>query len=174
MTEIAAGNGIYLRFFSEGDLDRVLAWHNDPELYRTLAGHFRRVSREVEEEWLRHRMTAADEVNMAICLSASDEHIGNVYLRNVNRLDRNAELHIFIARPDHRGLGYGGAAVKLITRHAFENMGLTRVYLQVLASNSAAIKTYEKCGFAVEGTLRKHVFKNGVFEDMVVMGLCRE
>ena len=35
----------------------------------TLGGHFRYVSREAETEWLRHRLEARDEVNLAICLS---------------------------------------------------------------------------------------------------------
>lgn len=119
-------------------------------------------------------MEANDEVNLAICLSDPTEHIGNIYLRNLNWLDRNAELHTFVASPTHRGKGYGSAAVALIISHGFDDLGLVRIYLHVLAKNAAAIRTYEKCGFAVEGRLRKHVFKDGAFEDMLVMGKCRE
>jgi len=165
---------VYLRALALADLDRVLAWHNDPELYSTLGGHFRYVSREAEAEWFRRRLEARNEANLAICLRDRDEHIGNIYLRNIDFLDRNAELHAFIAKPEHRGKGYGSAAVRLLAKHAFENLGLMRIYLHVLASNSAAIKTYEKCGFVQEGRLRRHVFKAGVFEDVLVMGLCRE
>ena len=165
---------VYLRALAEDDLDRILAWHNDPELYATLGGHFRHVNREAEKNWLRRRLESADEVNLAICLLDPPEHIGNVYLRNVSWVHRNAELHIFIARPEHRGQGYGSAAIRLITRHAFEDLGLARLYLYTLASNSAAISSYQKCGFVAEGRLRRHAFKKGIFEDMIVMGLCRE
>ena len=75
---------VYLRPLAQDDLDRVLKWHNDPELYSTLGGHFRYVSREAETEWLRRRLEARDEVNLAICLSAPPNHIGNIYLRNIN------------------------------------------------------------------------------------------
>jgi len=165
---------VYLRALSEDDLDRVLGWHNDPELYVTLGGHFRHVSRETERNWLRHRVEAPDEVNLAICLLDPAQHIGNIYLRNVNWVHRNAELHIFIARQENRGKGYGSAAIRLIIKHAFEDLGLLRLYLYTLASNSAAISSYQKCGFVVEGRLRQHTFKRGTFEDMIVMGLCRE
>jgi RimJ/RimL family protein N-acetyltransferase len=165
---------ILLRALSESDLDRVLSWHNDPDLYATLGGRFRHVNREAELNWLRQRITASDEVNLAICLAGSLEHIGNIYLRNIDLVHRNAELHIFIAHPEHRGKGYGANAIGLLLKHAFEDLGLVRVYLHTLASNSAAIKSYEKCGFVIEGKLRKHAFKNGAFEDMIVMGLCRE
>jgi diamine N-acetyltransferase len=171
---VAAGQAVYLRALSQDDLDRVLAWHNDLELYSTLAGHFRYVSRDTEAEWLRRRLTAQDEVNLAICLTKSDEHIGNIYLRNIDWVCRNAELHIFLADKKHRGKGYGSEAVRLLTKHAFEDLGLVRVYLYTLASNAGAIKSYEKCGFITEGRLRRHALKNGALEDMIVMGLCRE
>jgi diamine N-acetyltransferase len=163
---------VYLRALTTDDLDRLLRWHNDPELYASLGGHFRHVSREAEADWLRQRLEARDEVNLAVCLSQPPEHIGNVYLRNINWLDRNAELHTFIGRLEHRGKGYGSAAVRLIIQHAFEDLGLMRIYLHVLASNSAAIAAYEKCGFVNEGRLRRHAFKKGIFEDMLVMGMC--
>ena len=167
-------DGLYIRPLTPNDLDRLLRWHNDPELYSTLAGHFRPVTREAETEWLRDRLEARDEVNLAICLSEPAEHIGNIYLRKINWVDRNAELHVFIASAEHRGKGYGSTAVRLIIKHAFDDLALRRVYLQVLASNSAAIVAYERCGFVTEGRLRRHIFKNGVFEDMLVMGLCCE
>jgi len=165
---------VYLRALSQDDLDRVLQWHNDPELYASLGGHFRYVSREAEAEWMRRRVQAPDEVNLAICLSDPAEHIGNIYLRNIDWVARNAELHIFIASPAHRGKGHGASAVALMVKHAFEDLSLMRLYLQTLASNSAAIKSYEKCGFVTEGRLRRHAFKSGKFEDMLFMGLCRE
>jgi RimJ/RimL family protein N-acetyltransferase len=165
---------VYLRALAQDDLDRVLKWHNDAELYSTLGGHFRYVSREAETEWLRRRLEARDEVNLAICLSEPPDHIGNIYLRNINWVNRNAELHTFIAQREHRGKGYGSTAVRLIAKHAFEDLGLMRIYLYVLANNSAAIAAYQKCGFATEGRLRRHALKAGVFEDMLVMGLCRE
>ncbi len=167
-------NEVFLRPLTQGDLERVLKWHNDPGLYSTLGGHFRYVSREVETEWLRQRLGARDEVNLAICLYEPPEHIGNIYLRSINWVDRNAELHTFIAQAEHRCKGYGSTAVRLITKHAFEDLGLMRIYLQVLANNSAAITAYEKCGFKTEGRLRRHALKAGVFEDMLVMGLCHE
>lgn len=52
-----------------------------------------------------------------------------------------------------------------------KKLGLNRIDLNVLKSNSAAIGLYEKCGFIVEGLLRKSVFKNGEYHDQLVMSL---
>jgi|SRR5580700_2233976 diamine N-acetyltransferase len=165
---------VHLRALTTDDLDRLLRWHNNYELYSTLGGHFRYVGPEAEADWLRRRLEARDEVNLAVCLSEPPEHIGNVYLRNIDWVHRNAELHIFLAEEKHRGKGYGSAAIRLLIKHAFEDLGLVRIYLYTLASNIYAVKSYERCGFSLEGRLKRHAFKNGVFEDILVMGLCRD
>jgi UDP-4-amino-4,6-dideoxy-N-acetyl-beta-L-altrosamine N-acetyltransferase len=163
---------VYLRVLELGDLDRTYKWHNDPELYRTM-GVFHYVSRATDEEWLRKKQAfSTSEVNLAICLSSNSQHIGDIYLRNIDWIARHAELHVFIAEPDQRSKGYGQAAVRLLIKHAFQNLGLQRLHLLVLEDNKPAIKVYEKCGFVVEGRLRRHVFKNGKFKDVLFMGLC--
>jgi RimJ/RimL family protein N-acetyltransferase len=170
----ATGKTVHLRALALDDFDRVLKWHNDPELYSTLGGHFRHVSADSEKEWLRRRIEARDEVNLAICTAETGEHIGNIYLRDIDWINRHGELHAFIAAPEHRGKGYGKAAVQKLIKHAFEDLGLMRLYLHVLASNAAAVATYTRCGFVVEGRLQRHVLKKGGFEDMLIMGLCRD
>jgi diamine N-acetyltransferase len=163
---------VYLRSLEVGDLDRTYQWHNNHELYKTM-GVFHYVSRATEEDWLRKKAAFSnDEVDLAICLTDTSQHIGNIYLRNIDWIARNAELRIFIGESDQRSQGYGQAAVRLLVKHAFEDLGLLRLYLTVIDGNEAARTAYEKCGFVVEGKFRKHFFNEGRFKDCWVMGLC--
>ena len=108
---------IYLRALEHNDLDRTYKWHNDHELYRTM-GVFHYASRATDEEWLRKKQMFSDEeVNLAICLTENSQHIGNIYLRNIDWIARNAELRIFIGASDYRTKGYGQAAIRLLIRH---------------------------------------------------------
>jgi len=162
----------YLRALDFSDLERVFAWHNDPTLYDHLGGNFRWVSHATEEEWLRRRCAySANETNLAICISETQEHIGNIYLRDIDWVARHAELHIFIGATTHRGHGYGASALRQVLAHGFVDMGLQRIFLYVLASNQPAIHLYAKCGFQEEGRLRQHAFKKGRHEDLLVMGI---
>ena len=86
---------------------------------------------------------------------------------------RHGEVHLFLGDRPNRSKGYGSSALRQLVRLAFATLGLQRLYLYVLADNAAAIRTYAKCGFAVEGRLRRQAFKQGRFKDMLVMGLCR-
>jgi len=164
---------VHLRALDINDLECTLRWHNDIDLYKTLIGSFHYVSRETEEEWLRKKLAYSPyEVNLAICLESNAEHIGNIYLRNIDWVSRHGELHILIGSPEHRSKGFGQEAVRLLTHYAFNEIGLLRLHLLVLADHQAAIHVYEKCGFVIEGRLRKHVFKGGGFKDALFMGLC--
>jgi len=165
---------VYLRALEIGDLDRTHKWHNDPELYRTM-GIFHYVSRATDEEWLRKRQAfSTSELNLAICLTSDSQHIGNIYLRNIDWIARNAELRIFIGDQEQRSKGLGQAAIRLLIKHAFQDLGLMRLYLFVLEDNEPAIRAYEKCGFVIEGNLRKHFFNEGRLKNYLVMGLCAD
>ena len=113
-------------------------------------------------------------MNLAICLTSTSQHIGNIYLRRIDWIARHAKLDIFLGDSNQRSKGYGQAAVRLLIKHAFEDLGLVRVWLTVLESNEGATRAYEKCGFVLEGKLRKHFFSGGRFIDLLMMGLCAD
>jgi RimJ/RimL family protein N-acetyltransferase len=164
---------IYLRALETSDLDRTWKWHNDPGLYELLVSPFRYVSRAAEEEWLRQKAAYSQtEIQLAICLKRGDQHIGNVHLTNIDWVARHACVGIFLGAAEHRSKGYGRQALRLLLRHAFQDLGLQRVYLTVLADNRRAIRAYEKCGLVVEGRLRRHAYKQGQFKDLLFMSIC--
>jgi ribosomal protein S18 acetylase RimI-like enzyme len=70
----------------------------------------------------------------------------------------------------HRGAGIGSALLAEALRRAREN-GLTRVELEVFASNRAAIGLYRKYGFRMEGKKIGARILDGGPEDLAVMGL---
>lgn len=164
---------VFLRSLETSDLERTYQWHNDRTLYQHLENVFRHVSRKTEEEWLDRKSNYdPQEISLAICIKENSEHIGNIYLRNIDWIARRANLHIFIGNTEQRGKGFGLSAIRQVLRYAFCDIGLNRIMLEVLFDNSTAIHVYKKCGFLLEGTLRKHVFKDGAFKDVVIMGIC--
>ena len=166
---------VFLRPLEETDLERTHHWHNDAGLYATLCDSFRPVSKTAELEWLRDKTKySLKEINLAICLLPKGEHIGNIYLREINWIARRAVLHIFIGNFTGRLKGFGQQAIRKLLSHAFCELNLNRIFLEVLADNTSAIKTFEKCGFKTEGRLRSHAFKDGGYKDILVMGLCSE
>jgi len=116
----------------------------------------------------------SSDVKLAICLCEGHKHIGNVYLTGINYINRTAESHILIGNKACWGQGYGREALTQILLFGFNEKGLNRIEARINADNLASLRMHEKCGYVREGLLRKAVFKNGVFKDVIVMSIFKE
>ncbi|MDF2981232.1 MAG: family acetyltransferase [Devosia sp.] len=97
--------------------------------------------------------------------------LGSVRLDRVDLVDKRASLAIGLLRLEDQGRGLGTEAVRRVLEYGFDELGLHRVSLRVLAGNIRAIRCYEKCGFQVEGRERETVFLDGAWRDDLIMGL---
>lgn len=98
--------------------------------------------------------------------------VGGASLFGLDSLARHAEAGINLA-PSARGRGIGTAAIVQLVDFGFERLNLRRIHLQAIASNTAAIRAYEKAGFTIEGRQRQHAWVRGGYEDIVRMGILR-
>lgn len=55
--------------------------------------------------------------------------------------------------------------------HAFDEMGLHRVFAWTIDDNEASQELLRRLGFTHEGTYREHVFSGGEYRDTVHYGL---
>ena len=141
-----------------------------------LGAPFRYISEEIDMEWYNQYLrTRTNSVRCAIVKTGDEEKIlGLISLLSINNINRSAELHIMIGSEKDRGKGLGFFAVKEILNHAFNNLNLQRIELAVLKSNYPAQKLYNKVGFVQEGVKRKAVYKNGKYEDLLIMSILKE
>lgn len=99
--------------------------------------------------------------------------IGSIGLHTKRRQAGSTSLGIAIYHPDYLGKGYGREAIGLLLDWAFRIQNWRRVWLQALATNERAIRSYRACGFVHEGLMREDAFYNGQYVDVVVMGMLR-
>ena len=66
---------------------------------------------------------------------------------------------------EHGGRGYMTEAVKAVVEYGFETLKLHRIEANIMPRNAASIAVVTKCGFEYEGTARKYLKINGVWED---------
>ena len=171
------GNLVRLRAIEMEDLDRYLAWVNDEEVVQYIATSAPHpVSRAQEEEWLRRAMThtVPPEITYAIETLDDGRHIGSVSLHGVGGSERKASLGVLIGDKTCWSRGFGTDAITVMLRHAFEELNLNRVSLEVHDFNARAIACYRKCGFVEEGRLRQDRYRHGEYGDTLIMGVLRE
>lgn len=125
--------------------------------------------------WVVHRMSWWDSgrgVTLAVTLpDEPDMLLGTVSLRCYVR-DRRAELGYWLAAPAW-GHGFATEAARAALGFGFRELGLARIYAQVLAGNRASIGVLEKIGMINEGVKRQHVSKGRRLHDVVIYGMLR-
>jgi RimJ/RimL family protein N-acetyltransferase len=109
---------------------------------------------------------------VAFVVDVDGAAVGSASLFEFDSFAHHAEAGISLV-PEARGRGVGTAAVLLLIEFGFVRLNLRRIHLQAIASNTAALRSYEKAGFVVEGRLREHAWVRGAYEDIVLMGILR-
>ncbi len=144
------------------DLAVELAGGGDPPMPQPLP----MLEAEYEESW-----SKGGRDNGGFVIEVDNECIGGCALFSFDHVARNCELGITIGNKDYWGRGYGREAVRLLVHYAFQFRNLHKVHLQVHAKNERAIKAYQAVGFVEEGRLRQHVWSDGDYDDLVLMGI---
>lgn len=80
-----------------------------------------------------------------------------------------AEFGYWLAR-SYRGKGIMTQVIRVFASHAFQELGLHRLYATPFVPNLASQRALEKAGFQREGLLRHHWRKDGVYLDAFIYG----
>ena len=99
-----------------------------------------------------------------------EQVVGMCCFWGIDLHNRRAHLGIGLAE-EHRGKGIGTDATRVMLHYAFVDRGLHRVQLEVLATNAAAIRSYQKAGFREDGRMRESAWVRGEFVDEVYMSV---
>lgn len=164
---------VYLRAFEPDDYKTTIKWRKDDKIWDMLGGTKYFVSEAYEKQWIENTIFNSKDVKLAICLVENEKHIGNVYMTNINEINRSCVSHVLIGEKEYWGNGYAREALLLAIDYMFNERNMHRIQANVLTSNIASLKMHEKCGYKLEGTLREVVYKNGKYQDQWVLGLVK-
>ena len=166
-----AGSRLYLSpiIINDDDTEKYLKWMNEEDVAKDFSQYNRVVSSKNDLKWLYE--PPSDMQRYAMVLIERDVLIGSISIHNIDHLNRNAFIGIFIGDEECRGKGYGAEAIRLILEYGFKTLNLHNIMLTVHADNCAAIACYKKVGFREEGRLREWVYKNGNYIDKIYMGI---
>lgn len=161
------GKRIYFSPIHTDDAETYIKWMNDETVAKDFGQYSSVVSSQNDLKWLFE--PPADMQRYAIVLIDGDVMIGSISIHNIDHLNRNAFLGIFIGEKEYRSKGYGTEALRLILEYGFKTLNLHTIMLTVHADNNAGIACYNKIGFREVGKLPESIFKNGQYIDKLYM-----
>lgn len=110
---------------------------------------------------------------LGIELKETGEIIGVISLINFDYEYKSAEVAYWIGR-GYWGQGLAKEAVQLILDLGFNQLKLKRIHARVMHPNIASARVLEKCGFKLEGRLRKTILRNNKWLDEFRYSILRE
>jgi RimJ/RimL family protein N-acetyltransferase len=169
--ESIVGPRVVLRRHRPENLKAFMRWYADPEVARLTRYQIAPLTTEEIQHFFHGRIMGADFLAMAIHVRETDRLIGTCAFSQLDGDNGSVLFHITIGEKDAWGHGYGSEATGLMVAHAFTRLALHRVALTVFEFNTRAIRAYQKCGFAIEGSARGAIFRDGRFWDEIHMSI---
>lgn len=177
---------MYLRNLEIKDAPLMLDWMHDDSVVHNLHTNFASKTIEDCESFIRASQDMSETMNLAIA-SDTDEYMGTVSLKHIDRDAGNAEFAITV-RKESMGHGYSWFGMEAIINKAFNELGLKSVYWCVSRDNARACRFYDKHNFhealdiskdildryeGVENLKWYSVLKGDVLDDRKAVAGCR-
>jgi RimJ/RimL family protein N-acetyltransferase len=167
------GRLVRLAPLREEDAEPLFRWINDRDLV-SLNAPFKPVEWDEHRRWFERIRNTPDAEIFGIRRRADDGLIGSCQLNQIDTGRRRCSLQIRIGERGAWGRGYGTEAVRLLVEHAFDDLGLRRVELEVFLHNERAIRAYRKAGFREQEVKEGATVIDGEPVDVIVMAIGEE
>jgi UDP-4-amino-4,6-dideoxy-N-acetyl-beta-L-altrosamine N-acetyltransferase len=159
---------VQMRPLGEDDRDRLLAWRNQPEVARWMySDHL--ISPEEHAGWFAAALADAGRRYWVIEADARPVGLANLY--DIAAEHRRCAWAYYLADPSTRGQGIGAYVEYWVLDHVFSELGLNKLWCEVLIGNEPVWKLHEGFGFTREALFREHVVKDGAPADVVGLGM---
>ncbi len=168
---------VYLRALEPADAEITCRWRNDETYRRGVESMKRYISPETEKRWIEQAIRDHEDLKAArfgIVLKESGELIGLVHLSKIDLVNRHANVGSLIGEDRHRGKGFVSEARFLLFEYGFMELGLECISTRILETNTASIRSAERFGYVKEGVLRRRVYKEGAFRNLIAYSMLRE
>jgi len=158
---------IILRAPAPGDLDLLLKWENNREIWQVSDTRVPYTP----EEIIRHIEESASTIyesgqaRFIICLALDSTPVGAIDLFDFDSFHRRTGIGILIAEESNRRKGFARMAVEAIIEYCFSRLGVHQLYCNILADNPASIALFEGAGFTLSGTSKDWIRTGDDYKD---------
>lgn len=155
-----------IRSWRWSDADSLVRHANNRKIWLNLRDRFPHPYTERDARTFLRRVQHADPETL-FAIAFDDDAIGSIGFMLQADVERvSAEIGYWLGE-GFWGRGIATEALMALTRYAFENHELTRLFALPFASNTASCRVLEKAGYSLEGRLQRSAIKDGVVIDQM-------
>jgi UDP-4-amino-4,6-dideoxy-N-acetyl-beta-L-altrosamine N-acetyltransferase len=159
-----------LRDVGMDDKELIYSWRNHPETAKYMYTDHD-INPEEHERWLRKVLN--DRSCRYWILQSDGQDVGVLSITQIDQHNRRC-YWAFYLDPELRGKGVGSFAEISVLRYVFDELQFNKLCAEVLGFNQPVVEMHKRFGFVQEGLMRKHIFKQGQWHDVVAIAILRE
>ncbi len=169
------GKLVRLRAVEPDDWQAFFEWNADTDVARaTYLVPFPN-SREAQKKWAAEQaaLEPKDHAFRWVIENFAGEFVGTLNTHTCDPRQGTFRYGVAIRR-EHWRRGYASEAIRLVLAYFFRELRYQKVNVEIYAFNAASLKLHQKLGFQEEGRLRRMIYTDGVYHEVILLGLTAE
>lgn len=159
-----------LRTMEQADLELVLQWRNSDRIREHMYTD-QLITMDEHQAWFNKLKQNQDAVYQIF--EIKQKPVGLINFTHLDTHNSKCNWGFYLGRQD-LPRGSGAMMGYLGLEYAFEQLRMRKICGETFAFNAASIRFHQNLGFTQEGQLKKHVLKNGNYEDIILFALFNE
>lgn len=170
------GRKARVRKVEESDMETIYRWFQDVDFIRFYSPEELLITQTQLRDFLAHTVKSNSENSIRIDFILEDKEkkpVGLADLTAISHRSQHATFSIGIDKK-YRNHEYGPEATVLILHFAYTELNLIKISVHIFKENIEVVRQLMRLGFQQEGVLRKEVFFDGSFHELVYLSILKE
>lgn len=159
---------VELRRLTENELELMMNWRMREDISQNMFSSVK-LTLEGQKKWFEKIKNDPGQIRWVIYID--DVPVGSMYLVDIDYSNKRCESGWFVAEKEYRSLKLAMALQQNMFDYVFDNLELNRIFGYVMDTNEMVVKLLHLCGMQIEGKLKQHMNKDGIFHDVTLVGI---
>jgi len=158
---MAIDSVINFKKLDENDLEQVLEWRTSKHVTQYM---YTDIEKNLENQKSWFKAISMDHTQYYWIIYYKDIAIGLLSINNLDRRNKKATFGYYIGDLNYTMIA--GRIHAYLYNFVFFELGLNKLYAEVMEGNEGMMKIHLHYGFTKEGTFRQHIYKYGRYHDV--------
>ena len=165
------GRKTILRPITKADAPLFVRWMNDPDVRLYLQG-LMPFTETGELAWIEGLDKRPNDIVLMV-ETLDGVPIGSMGLHGIEWVNGVASTGAAFGEKKYWGQGYGQDAKMALLHYAFHTLNLRKICSACYAFNRRSAAYNQRCGYRIEGRLRRQVYRRGRYYDLIQLCIFR-